>query len=92
MLGTMFDHPAPVIGIPMAFLFAQNFLSSFVPRLFVFLPWTLVMPLNNSNELPISTALMLGEPVYSYLPLYGTLAFSVLFVVIALWVFERQEL
>jgi len=92
MCGAIFDHPAPVIGIPMAFLFAQNFLSSVVPGLFKFLPWTLVMPLNNSTELPISTALMLGEPVASYTPLYGTLAFSVLFVVIALWVFQRQEL
>jgi hypothetical protein len=40
----------------------------------------------------MSSALMLGEPVSSYLALYGTLAFSVLFVVIALWVFQRQEL
>ena len=28
MLGVLFEHPAPVIGIPMAFLFAQQFLAT----------------------------------------------------------------
>ena len=92
MFGAIFDHPAPVIGIPMAFLFVQQFLVSLAPGLAKILPWSLVMPLNNSTELPMSTALMLGEPVSSYLPLYGTLALSGLFIVIALWVFQRQEL
>jgi ABC-2 type transport system permease protein len=92
MFGAIFDHPAPVIGIPMAFLFVQQFLVSLAPGLANILPWSLIFPLNNSTELPMSSALMLGEPVSSYLALYGTLAFSVLFVVIALWVFQRQEL
>lgn len=92
MFGAIFDHPAPVIGIPMAFLFVQQFLVSLAPVLAKLLPWTLIFPLNNSTELPMSSALMLGEPVSSYLALFGTLAFSALFVVIALWVFQRQEL
>lgn len=92
MFGAIFEHPAPVIGVPMAFLFVQQFLVSSFPALSKFLPWALVMPLNNSTELPIAAALMVGDPVASYTPLYGTLAFSVLFVVIALVVFQRQEL
>jgi hypothetical protein len=92
MFGAIFDHPAPVIGIPMAFLFVQQFLVSSFPGLGQFLPWGLVMPTNNGTGLPIATSLMLGEPVTSYLPLFGTLVLSALFVVIALWVFQRQEL
>jgi len=60
--------------------------------LFKYLPWSLVMPANNSTELPMAVALMLGQPVSSYVSLIGTLAFSILFVVIALWEFQRQEL
>jgi ABC-2 type transport system permease protein len=92
MFGAIFDHPAAVIGIPMAFLFAQQFVGSIAPGLFKYLPWSLVMPANNSTELPMAVSLMLGEPVSSYLALIGTLVFCVLFVVIALWVFQRQEL
>ena len=92
MFGAIFDHPAPVIGIPMAFLFVQQFLVSSFPGLGQFLPWALVMPVNNGTQLPVATALMLGEPVASYLPLFGTLVLSALFVVIALVVFQRQEL
>jgi cbb3-type cytochrome oxidase subunit 3 len=40
----------------------------------------------------MAVALMLGQPVTSYLPLIGTLTFSILFVAIAVWVFQRQEL
>jgi ABC-2 type transport system permease protein len=96
MLGTLFDHPAPVIGIPMAFLFTQNFLATYLaakaPLLANCLPWTLTMPLNNSNALPVAQALMVGEPVVTYLPVFSTLAFSIIFILIALWRFERQEL
>ena len=35
---------------------------------------------------------MTGAPVGSFLPLYTTLAASILFVAIALWVFNLQEL
>lgn len=92
MMGTIFDSIAPVIGIPLAFLFSQNILPSFFGPLMKFMPWTLALPLNNSQDLPVTAALMTGEPVVSYLPLYGTLTASVLFVIIALWIFQRQEL
>jgi hypothetical protein len=36
--------------------------------------------------------LMTGTPVPSYLPFYTTLASAVLFVIVALWVFQKQEL
>jgi ABC-2 type transport system permease protein len=92
MLGTIFDHGAPVIGIPLAFLFSQNFLSSIYPGLVKLLPWTLAIPLNNSTEVPLAVALMTGEPLPSLVPLYATLAASVVFVMVGLWVFQKQEL
>lgn len=92
MLGAIFDHPAPVIGIPIAFLFAQQFVAGQFPALAKILPWTLAIPLNNDVAPSIANALMTGQPVPSYLPVYATLAFSLLFVLVALLVFKRQEL
>lgn len=92
MLGAIFDHPAPVIGIPLAFLFIQQYLAGIAPFLFKFLPWSLAIPANNSMEAPLAVALMLGQPVTSYLALYGTVGLTVLFIVLALWIFQRQEL
>jgi ABC-2 type transport system permease protein len=92
MLGALLDHPAPVIGIPIGVLFGQNFLSSAYPPLFRALPWALAMPINNSDGVPLATALMTGQPVESLLPLATTLVMIVVFVGVALWAFERQEL
>ncbi len=92
MLGTVFEHGAPVIGIPLAFLFSQNFIASIYPELVKLLPWTLAIPLNNSTELPLAAALMTGAPLPSLVPLFATMAASVIFVVMALWAFNRQEL
>jgi ABC-2 type transport system permease protein len=92
MLGVLLDHPAPVIAIPIGVLFGQNFLSSAYPPLFKALPWALAMPINNSDGIPLATALMTGAPVESLLPLITTLTMVVIFVVVALRRFEHQEL
>jgi ABC-2 type transport system permease protein len=92
MLGTIFDHPAPVIGIPIAFFFSQNFLGSTFPALIKMMPWVLAIPLNNSKEPSLASALMSGLPLPSLLPLFTTLGASIVFVAAALWVFQRQEL
>jgi ABC-2 type transport system permease protein len=90
MCGAIFDHPAPVIGLPLAFLFAQQYIIGYFPALAKVLPWTLAIPLNDAPS--IAWALMTGAPVPSFSPVYFTLAFSLLFVAIALIVFQRQEL
>jgi ABC-2 type transport system permease protein len=90
MCGTIFDHPAPVIGIPMAVLFVQNFIGNSAPKLAQYLPWSLVVPLGAGRS--PAMALATGEPVGSLTTLYTTLLLSLLWVVIALVVFRRQEL
>jgi ABC-2 type transport system permease protein len=92
MLGAIFEHPAPVIGIPLAFLFFQQYLIGFYPPLGNILPWTLVIPVNGSQALSLSMALMSGPPLPSLLPLISTIIFCILFTVIAVFVFSRKEL
>jgi hypothetical protein len=81
-----------VIGIPIAFLFAQNLSLSFVPSLGYFVPWTLAMPANGDKFPSIAMNLMTGANVPTYSPLYVALAAIVLFIGLSLWIFQRQEL
>lgn len=96
MLGALYDHPAPVIGIPIAFQFSQNFLlgvlANISPLLAQAMPWNLAMPMNNSEVPALAHAIMTGVEPVTYLPLFVALAAIVVFVTITLWVFERQEL
>jgi ABC-2 type transport system permease protein len=92
MLGTIFEHGAPVIGIPLAVLFSQNFIASIYPELVQYLPWTLAIPPNNTSQLSLTAALMMGAPLPPLTPLYTVLVSSVIFVAVGLWVFNRQEL
>lgn len=97
MLGVLFEHPAPVIGLPLAFLFAQQFLAPKLaqinPALANLLPWTLAIPANGSaaNAQSVSMALMAGQPA-PLTAVYFALAASAVFVAIAIVVFRRQEL
>ena len=91
MLGATFSKRGPVIAIPLLFLFAQELLMGFFPILVELFPWTLVVPPDGSEYLSVAAALMTGSQPLSYLPLVTTLGASVLFVALALWIFERQE-
>ncbi len=97
MLGVLLDHPAPVIGLPMAFLFAQQFLAPKLaelnPALANLLPWTLAMPINGSSAdaKSVSMALLAGQPT-PLTAVYFAVFASALFVAIAIIVFRRQEL
>jgi len=90
MLGAFFNQRGPVIGIAIALLFLEQYLIGFLPALKYILPWTLVIPLNNQTDV-IAPLVMLGQPLSSYLQLLAIAVEIVIFVVVALWRFEREE-
>jgi len=92
MLGTLFNHPAPVIGIPMAFFFFQSILPNFYPSALKVLPWVLALPWNNSPDPSMASALMEGVSVPTMLPFCCTLLAIAVFVAASMWIFTRQEL
>jgi ABC-2 type transport system permease protein len=92
MLGTIFEQTGPVIGIPLAFLFVQNISMSFYPPLARIVPWTLAIPANGAANPSIAMNLMEGIKVPSYLPLYVALAAIAVFILLAVWIFQKQEL
>jgi ABC-2 type transport system permease protein len=92
LMGVLFEQTAPVIGIPLVVLFAQNILMEFYPPLAKVVPWTLAIPVDNVVAPSIAMNLMMGAKIPSFLPLYFTLAASIIFIAIALAVFQKQEL
>jgi ABC-2 type transport system permease protein len=91
MLGTFFDSRGPVIGIPLAVLFLQQNLIGFIPSLRFVLPWTLVMPVGNITPLVQSLALNTPVPQDQLITLAVIVFESILFVLIGLWRFNREE-
>ena len=77
---------------PVSFLAAAGIIFlSLLPALRYVLPWTLSIPLNNLNEALVPN-LLLGQPVDSYLPILIIAAECLLFVLVAIWRFNREEL
>ena len=84
MLGTLFQHRGPVIGIPLALAFGQQLLFGFLPMLSYILPWTLAVPAGDF-EASIAGAVISNQQPQSYLPLVIRLLSIVIFLAVSLW-------
>jgi len=91
MLGTLFDSSATVIAVPMVLYFGLWFAPSIIPGLVYINPLLLTFTPAPDKVQALATSLMLGQPVFSWLPLIATVAYCVIFVAVAIWRFNRQE-
>ena len=91
MLGTLFNARGPVIGIPLALLFFQQNLIGLLPSLRFLFPWTLTLGTGSTNSLMFS--MLTAAPVQSeMLTILGIVVVeSLLFIVLGLWRFSREE-
>lgn len=83
MLGTFFAERGPVIGLPIAFLFSQQFIAAQWPEIGKALPYALD---------GVARALAAGAPLPTALPIFTTAALTVACIGVALWQFHRTEL
>lgn len=91
MLGTFFDSRGPVIGIPLGILFMQQNLIGFLPALGYVLPWNLVIPMGDTPSL--LTSLISNIPIQTdqLITLAAIIVESLIFILIGLWRFNREE-
>jgi ABC-2 type transport system permease protein len=78
------------IGIPMAVLFGYQFIVGLAPWTLEIMPWGLTNPGSGSLQPTLAVAMALGQPV-SPTPIIATLLWCVLFLVVAVWKFNRDE-
>jgi ABC-2 type transport system permease protein len=91
MLGTFFNSRGPVIGIPLAILLLQQNIIGILPIFRFVLPWNLVIPPGDTPSLLLS--IILKSPIQSehLITLAIIIGESLLFVLIGLWRFNREE-
>jgi len=87
MLGTFQSNPGAVAAIPMIFNFSQQFLMS-IPFVGYLLPMSIYLSQPGN---PIIVSIILGEEIFSILPVIFTGTLTILFLVIAFWRFEKEE-
>ena len=87
VLGTFFNSRGPVLAIPIAILIGQGILESLAKGFAPWFPWH-ILP----AKLPgLAGIAALGEPLPSSSPIVAALLFSLVFVLLAIWRFEREE-
>jgi ABC-2 type transport system permease protein len=82
MLGTFFNSREPVIAIAIALIIAQMIQGLLPPVLVVILPYAMVYT---------ATSVMVGEPAPSVAAIIAAPIWALLFTIIAVWRFRREE-
>ncbi len=91
MLGTLFSNRAAVIGISLAVLFLQQNIINFVPLLRFILPWNLILPVGTTNPFVFYLLNESPVPLEQLYILLVILVEIVLFNLVGLWRFNRDE-
>ncbi len=91
MMGTLFESSSGVIAVPMALYFVLWMGSGMIPGLIYVSPLLLTFSPDPEQMNSLATSFMLGEPVFSWLPLISTVVLCAVFVVVAIRRFNRQE-
>ncbi len=90
MLGTLFNGRGPVLGITLALLIGYQLILMLAPWLAEVMPWTLLGSAGQGGS-PLAVLLALGQPLPTVAPIIATALWCVLFVVVAIWRFRREE-
>jgi ABC-type transport system involved in multi-copper enzyme maturation permease subunit len=92
MMGAFFSGRGPVIGIGLGLVFLQQYIIALLPFSKYLLPWAFIMPpADQTQAQAVVPALLMGEPVTSYLPVVLVFLESILFVALAIWRFNKEE-
>jgi len=91
MMGTLFESSAMAIGIPMALYFILWMGSGTFPWLVYVSPLLLSFSPAPEQMNALSVSFMIGEPVFSWIPLIVTAAYCIVFIAVAILRFNRQE-
>lgn len=88
MLGTFFDSRGAVLGIALGFIFAGNIVPNVLPAVAAIFPWML-------NQIALMLALgssvLQPLPPTAAIPVIATSLWTMIFVVLSIWRFGREE-
>ncbi len=91
MLGTLSNSRGLVLGVPLILILGFQIYMVFLSPLYPLLPQSLTMSGGGATD-GLAQALALGHPVTSVVPIVANVVWIVLFVSIAVWRLEREEM
>jgi ABC-2 type transport system permease protein len=91
MMGTLVESSGIVIAVPMALFFILWMGGGMIPGLEYISPLLLTFSPDPDSIHSLSSSLMVGEPVFSWLPFISTIVLSIVFIAVAVRRFNRQE-
>ncbi len=90
VLGTLFNGRGPVLGITLALLIGYQLILMFAPWLAEVMPWTFLGSAGQGGS-PLAVLLAQGQPLPTVAPIVAAVLWCMLFVVVAIWRFGREE-
>ena len=85
LLGAVFESRGPVMGIAFGVMFGGMLLKNYIPQILYFLPLAMEgTALAVTQRMPLQP-MLIGEMI-------STITLSILFILVALWLFQRTEL
>lgn len=91
MLGTLSDGRGAVIGVPLLILLGFQILLQVLPALGTVMPWALVTAAPGITAAGLVVDVLSAQPLSTVTPVMATAAWSVLFTLVAVWRFNREE-
>lgn len=90
MLSTISNLRGLAIGVPMILLLGYSLFVEIAPWLSNYMPWNLTSAVNESRP-ALAVSLVTGQPLPTMMPVIASLVWCVLFTMIAIWRFRKEE-
>jgi ABC-2 type transport system permease protein len=90
MLSALSNMRGLAIGIPLFFILGFTLFVEFAPWLADFMPWSLTSAVSATRP-AMAVSLMLGQPIPTLMPLIATVIGCLVFTLVAIWRFQKEE-
>jgi ABC-2 type transport system permease protein len=90
MLSALSNLRGLVIGIPLFLILGFSFFVEVVPWTADFMPWSLTRAVTATRP-AMGVSLVLGHPIPSFMPLIATAIGVLIFTLVAIWRFQKEE-
>ena len=90
MLSSLSNVRGMAIGIPLFFILGFILFVEVAPWTVDFMPWNLTNAVSATRP-AMAVSLVLGQPIPTMMPLIGSLVGCLVFTMVAIWRFQREE-
>jgi ABC-2 type transport system permease protein len=90
MLGALSNMRGLAIGIPLILLLGFTLFVEVAPWTANFMPWNLTSAINDTWP-AMALSLVLEEPINTWMPLFTTMVGCLVFTLVAIWKFQKEE-